>query len=154
MPSEDAREQLRREVTPQLYQEVRELWKKHSIAEDRRDLDGLLSTLTEDCEYVLVQLGRVWKGREGARRFYTELLGAFPDVKFELENIVVGPQGVWEEARMAGTWTGEWLGTPASGKRFSSRVLIFFPWDPAARLFRGERMFVDDPQALAPGRPA
>ena len=35
---------IRRE--PDDYDAIRELWKKHSIAEDERDLPGLISTLT------------------------------------------------------------------------------------------------------------
>ena len=42
---------LRRPVDPDEYAEIRELWKVHSIAEDNRDLPGLISTLTEDCVY-------------------------------------------------------------------------------------------------------
>src|SRR5437016_1698880 len=33
-------EVYRREVTPELYRDVRELYKKHSLAEDARDLDA------------------------------------------------------------------------------------------------------------------
>ena len=71
-------EVYRREVTPELYRDVRELYKKHSLAEDARDLEGLISTLTPDCVYELVQTGHRWEGHDGARRFYTELLTAFP----------------------------------------------------------------------------
>ena len=39
-------EVYRREVTPELYRDIRELYKTHSIAEDARDLEGLISTLT------------------------------------------------------------------------------------------------------------
>ena len=34
----------------------------------------------------------------GARAFYTELFGAFPDNRFALTDIVIGPQGVFEAA--------------------------------------------------------
>ena len=43
----------RREITPGFYSEIRELYKTHSIAEDARDLRGLISTLTPDCVYEL-----------------------------------------------------------------------------------------------------
>ena len=46
-------EVYRREITPQLYSEIRELYKTHSIAEDARDLPGLISTLTPGCVYEL-----------------------------------------------------------------------------------------------------
>src|SRR5204863_299876 len=51
--SEQAREQLRRDVDPQLYEEIRELWKRHSIAEEHRDLPGLIATLADDCVYEI-----------------------------------------------------------------------------------------------------
>src|SRR5439155_432041 len=51
----------RREITPALYAEIRDLYKRHSIAEDARDLPGLISTLTPDCVYELVQTGHRWE---------------------------------------------------------------------------------------------
>ena len=134
-------EVYRREVTPELYRDVRELYKKHSLAEDARDLAGLISTLTPDCVYELVQTGHRWEGHEGAARFYGGLLGAFPDIDFQLTDIVIGPQGVCEEADVAGTHEAEWLGIPPSGERLAWKVAIFFPWDPDKRLFRGERVY-------------
>ena len=84
MGSDRVLELLRREPSSDEYAEIRELWKRHSIAEENRDLPGLLSTLTEDCVYELVQTGHRWEGREGAARFYGGLLGAFPDIDFDL----------------------------------------------------------------------
>ena len=78
MASERILELLRRPVVDDEYQEIRELWKTHSIAEDNRDLPGLISTLTEDCVYEVMGTGARWEGHEGAARFYTELLTAFP----------------------------------------------------------------------------
>jgi predicted ester cyclase len=136
-------ELLRRDVTPGLYDEIRELWKRHSIAEDNRDLPGLISTLTEDCVYELVQTGHRWEGHEGAARFYMQLLTAFPDIHFDLKDIVIGPQGVCEEAAVTATYEQEWLGQPPTGERVEFNVVIFFPWDPEARKFRGEKVYID-----------
>jgi predicted ester cyclase len=134
-------ELLRRDLAEAEYDEIRELWKRHSIAEDNRDLPGLISTLTEDCVYELVQTGHRWEGHEGAARFYGGLLGAFPDIDFQLSDIVIGPQGVCEEADVTGTHEAEWLGIPPSGQRLEWKVAIFFPWDSDRRLFRGERVY-------------
>jgi predicted ester cyclase len=139
----DVRELLAREVAPQEYAEIRELWKRHSIAEDERDLPGLISTLTDDCVYELVQTGHHWEGHEGATRFYAALLKAFPDIVFRLTDIVIGPQGVCEEANVTATHEGPWLGAEPTGRRLDWRVVIFFPWDPERRLFRGEKVYVD-----------
>jgi predicted ester cyclase len=127
--------------TPDDYAAVRDLWKAHSLAEDARDIAGLMATLTDDCVYELVQTGHRWEGKEGATRFYLELLSAFPDIDFALTSIVVGPQGVCEEAVVNGTFTKAWLGMEPSGEKLVWRNVIFFPWDPDARLFTGERVY-------------
>jgi predicted ester cyclase len=142
----DVRELLGRRVDSSEYDAIRELWKRHSKAEDRRDLPGLLSTLTDDCVYELVGTEHVWHGHEGAARFYGGLLGAFPDIDFQLTDIVIGPQGVCEAADVTGTHEQDWLDYEASGERVAFRVVIFFPWDPAQMLFRGERVHVDLPR--------
>ena len=134
-------ELYRREVSVDEYAEIRELWKRHSIAEDGRDLPGLISTLTDDCVYELVESGHRWEGHDGAARFYMGLLSAFPDIHFDLTDIVIGPQGVCEEATVTGTHEGEWLGTSPSGEHLTWKVVIFFPWDPERKLFRGEKVY-------------
>lgn len=139
--SGDVRELLAREVTPELYREIRELWKAHSIAEDKRDIAGLIATLTPDCVYEVFPDGGRWEGHAGATRFYLELLSAFPDVHFDLQSIVIGPQGVCEEARVTGTHTGPWMARAPSGNKVEFGVIIFFPWDSAKRKFAGERVF-------------
>ncbi len=143
---------IRRDATPEEHGAIRELWKRHSIAEDERDLPGLISTLTDDCVYELAQTGHRWEGHDGAARFYTELLTAFPDIHFDLTDIVIGPQGVCEEARVTGTFRGTWLGEQGNGEALTWNVLIWFPWDPERRLFRGEKVYtIPDPLAIRRG---
>ena len=139
----DVRELIRREPSQDEHDAIRELWKRHSVAEDNRDLPGLLATLTDDCVYEIVGTEHVWHGHEGAARFYTGLLGAFPDIDFQLTDIVIGPQGVCEEADVTGTHAEDWLDYPATGERVEFKVVIFFPWDPDAKLFTGEKIHVD-----------
>lgn len=141
MAEERILELLRRDVSQEEYDAVRAEWKRHSIAEDERDIAGLISTLTDDCVYEVYPGGHIWNGHAGAERFYTQLLTAFPDIKFDLANIVIGPQGVCEEARVSGTHLARWLDLPASGRRVEFTVVIFFPWDRERRKFRGERVF-------------
>jgi ketosteroid isomerase-like protein len=138
----DVRDLLRRRIDSAEYRAIRELWKQHSKAEEQRDLPGLLATLTDDCVYEIVGTEHAWHGHEGASRFYMGLLGAFPDIDFQLTDIVIGPQGVCEAANVTGTHEQDWLDYEASGERVEFRVVIFFPWDPAQRLFGGERMHV------------
>jgi predicted ester cyclase len=128
-------------ITPEQYQTIRGLWIKHSKAEDKRDLPGLIETLTKDCVYEIVPTGHRWEGHDGARLFYTTFLGAFPDVKFNLTEIVIGPQGVFEVAEMTGTHLGPWLGAEPTGKPVRATVIILFPWDRAAEKFAGEKIY-------------
>lgn len=128
---------------------IKRLWIEHSLAEDKRDIPGLLATLAADCTYELVPTGQRWDGPEGVRAFYTELFAAFPDNRFELTDIVVGPQGVFEAARLTGTNLGPWAGVPPSGLPVDLQVLILFPWDSQSHRFLGERIWFDRGQILA-----
>ena len=136
-------EQIRRDVDQAEYDEIRALWKAHSIAEDNRDLAGLMATLTDDCVYEVRPDGARWEGHAGATRFYTELLTAFPDIHFDLTDIVIGPQGVCEWARVTGTHTARWLEHEPTGEFLTWNVVILFPWDRERRLFKGEKVYSD-----------
>ena len=137
------RSQLARRFDPAELRAIKRLWVRHSIAEDARDIEGLVATLAPSSVYDLVPTGQRWEGHDGARAFYTELFAAFPDNRFELTEIVVGPQGVFEAARLTGTNVGSWGEVPASGLPVDLEVLILFPWDPVTRLFLGERIWFD-----------
>lgn len=133
---------LRRRPDPAEYRSIRQLWIAHSIAEDTRDIPGLMATLTEDCVYTVVNKGVDWQGKAGATQFYQQLLTSFPDIHFDLQNIVIGPQGVFEEAFVTGTYESQWLDMPApEGQRVEFMVTILFPWDPDQKLFSGERIY-------------
>src|SRR2546428_10014266 len=125
--TENIRDLIRRDASAGDLDEIRELWKRHSIAEDARDLPGLISTLTPDCVYELAQSGHRWEGHEGAARFYMELLSAFPDIHFDLTDIVIGPQGVCEAPDVTATNKAEWLGFPPSGERLAREGAVLFP---------------------------
>lgn len=137
------RQRLARPTTPELHRCIKRLWVRHSIAEDRRDIDGLVATLAPDCVYELVPTGQRWNGHDGARAFYTELFAAFPDNAFHLTEIVIGPQGVFEVAILTGTNLGPWAGAAPSGLPVRMTILIHFPWDPATERFAGETVWFD-----------
>jgi predicted ester cyclase len=134
---------LARAFDPAELRRIKRRWVRHSIAEDRRDIDGLIATLAPDCVYEIVVTGQRWQGHEGARQFYGELFAAFPDNAFALSEIVVGPQGVFEVATLTGTNQGPWAGVPPSGLAVALEVLILFPWNPELRRFDGERIWFD-----------
>src|SRR3712207_3124133 len=141
-PGTTIKERLSWDVTPELYQTIRRMWIKHSIAEDRRDLEGLIATLAPNCVYEIVPTGQRWEGHAGARAFYTSFLSAFPDVHFQLAEIVIGPQGVIEIATMTGTHQGPWNGIAPTGRAIEAQIIIYFPWDPEAGKFAGEKVYL------------
>jgi hypothetical protein len=59
------------------------------------------------------------------------------ELDFDLRHIVIGHQGVGEEARATAVHEADWLTFEASGERVSFDVLIFFPWDQQRERFRG-----------------
>jgi ketosteroid isomerase-like protein len=138
----DVVKSIRRRVDPDEYRAIRQLWIAHSLAEDAHDIPGLMATLTENCVYTVVNTGTSWQGKAGATQFYQQLLTAFPDIHFDLQNIVIGPQGVFEEAFVTGTYQSQWLDMSSpNGQRLEFAVTILFPWDPKQRLFSGERVY-------------
>jgi predicted ester cyclase len=133
---------IRRNVDLEEYRAIRRLWIAHSLAEESHDIPGLMATLTEDCVYTVVNSGVSWHGKAGATQFYQQLLGAFPDIHFDLQNIVIGPQGVFEEAFVTGTYEAQWLDMPAPNRqRIEFAVTILFPWASHQKLFSGERIY-------------
>lgn len=150
MTLSDINDRIRMSLDADEYEAIRALWKHHSISEDERDIGGLMSTLTQDCVYELVQTGHRWEGHEGATRFYMELIGAFPDIHFDLTDIVIGPQGVFEMADVTATHEGEWLGVAPTNEAIEFKVVILFPWDRERRLFTGEKVwFHGEGEAMA-----
>jgi len=137
------RERLGWLAEPATHRRIRRLWQRHSIAEDRRDIDGLISTLAPACVYEIAGTGLRWEGHAGARAFYTELFAAFPDNHFSLTDIVIGPQGVFEAVILEATHERSFAGLPPTGRRVRLELAILFPWNPDAGLFDGEHIFID-----------
>jgi hypothetical protein len=71
-------ERLARGFDPAELRRIKRLWVRHSIAEHRRDVDGLIATLTADCVYEIVPTGQRWDRHEGARRFYRGAVRCLP----------------------------------------------------------------------------
>jgi predicted ester cyclase len=147
----DVRARLGWPADPATHRTIRRLWQRHSIAEDRRDIDGLIATLAPGCVYEIVGTGLRWEGHDGARAFYTELFAAFPDNRFSLTDIVIGPQGVFEAVVLEATHRAAFAGLEPSGRRVRLDLAILFPWDPASRLFMGEQIFIDRTALAASG---
>lgn len=136
---EQVREQLCREFETAEFREIRDLWKRHSMAEDARDVAGLISTLTEECLYQVLPGGQRWRGHAGATRFYTQLLTSFP-ISTPHSATSSSVRRVCSRRRALPPLTRRTGSTYRRGEGLEFDVLIFFPWDPEKRLFAGERV--------------
>ena len=55
------RSRLARRFDPVELRAIKKLWVRHSIAEDARDIDGLIATLAPGCVYEIVPTGQRWR---------------------------------------------------------------------------------------------
>lgn len=117
------------------------LWLEHARAENRRELEKLIATLHEDCEYEVVPLGRKWRGKDEVRNFYRGLWEGIPNVKLTLLTRIDAEDCVVEESEVFGRMEGPLFGLEPSGQELRYRVVIFFPVRDG--LFTGERVYFD-----------
>jgi steroid delta-isomerase-like uncharacterized protein len=118
-----------------------QLWIEHARAENRRELERLVATLHEDCEYEVVPLGQRWRGKDEVREFYRGLWRGIPNVKLKLLNRIDAEDCIVEESEVFGKMEGPLFGVEPSGRDLRYRVVIFFPVRDG--LFTGERVYFD-----------
>jgi steroid delta-isomerase-like uncharacterized protein len=116
-------------------------WTEHVLAENRRDLDRLIDTLSEDAVYEIVPLKKYWRGKAEIREFYNMLWTAMPDVKLDLRTKVADEHYVIEESHVHGTHEGPLFGIPPSGRYIEFDLVIFFPFENGEIM--GERLYLD-----------
>jgi steroid delta-isomerase-like uncharacterized protein len=117
------------------------LWQKHVIAENKRDIPGLLATLNDFPVYEIMATGLRYEGPEGVTGFYQGLFDGMPDADFELVSVTVDEHMVVEESVFKGTHTGPLFELPPSGNFITFPLIIMFPVD--GDKFAGERMYFD-----------
>lgn len=102
--------------------------RRHLEAENAHDLEGTVATLHQDCIFRDHATGQVWNGRDGAAAHYRQWWDCF-DVEVVRRE---GQSAGWindnvyaAEATWIGTHTGEFLGTPATGRPISQPFVVF-----------------------------
>lgn len=117
------------------------LWQKHVLAENRRDIPGLLATLIDDPLYEIMATGLQYPGKEGVTRFYSGLFESIPDANFNLVTVTIDDAMVVEESVFSGTHTGHLFEIPPTGQFVTFPLIIMFP--VVGDKFGGERMYFD-----------
>ena len=93
------------------------------------DVDKMSSLCWEDAVGDEVADPPPSEGREQIASSYRELFNAFPDCKAEILNIFSSEDQVLAEVRWTGTNTGDFRGTPATGKFVDIRIAYIFKID-------------------------
>jgi steroid delta-isomerase-like uncharacterized protein len=66
------------------------------------------------------------RGREGARQYYEMFLGAFPDGRVTIDDLIGEGDQVACRFRVGGTHEGSFMGAPATGRRVSTTGITIF----------------------------
>ena len=144
----NVQQRLEWEATPEGYDLIRTVWLKHCDTELRQDMEGLLSTLTENCVYTVLRAtaaettSQRWEGQQGARAFYTALFQAFPEQNWQPEAVVIGPQGVFSAVVLHSRQVAPWAGIPPTEQIVSIRMFVHFIWAPDKGKFSGEIVYI------------
>jgi steroid delta-isomerase-like uncharacterized protein len=92
------------------------------------DVDGFVDYLSE--EFVDHETGPgIPPTKEGARQLFNTLVGAFPDLRFDIEDIIESGDKVVARARVTGNHKGDFFGIPPSGKRVDVQAIDIIRFD-------------------------
>jgi len=101
---------------------------------NKGDVDGFSDLLADDfVEHELTP--GLPPTKEGTKQFFLMYLGAFPDLRFEADDILSCGDKVVGRVTATGTNTGDFMGMPATGKSMSVQLIdiIRFGDDGLAR---------------------
>jgi steroid delta-isomerase-like uncharacterized protein len=86
------------------------------------DMDGMLVRVADDFVNHNAAPGTP-SGPEGQRQVNERLWSAFPDLSFEVEDVLVADDRVATIGTMRGTHRGEFMGLPPTNKPFEARQM-------------------------------
>lgn len=118
------------------------LVEEHVRLENAHDLDGVLGTFGDTAQYDDEAWGEHYRGRNGVRDFYQQLMRALPDLEIEVKKRHVTADSILLEVMIRGTQLGSWRGLPATGKRVDVPLCGVYTFDSHDRL-AGERIYYD-----------
>jgi steroid delta-isomerase-like uncharacterized protein len=118
------------------------LVQEHIACENRHDLEGVMATFGADARFEDEPWNDRRLGRDAVRSYYTETLGALPDLLIEVKRRHAAPDALTLEVTIRGTHRGAWRGLPATGRRVEFPLCAVYEFDDADRL-TGERVYYD-----------
>jgi steroid delta-isomerase-like uncharacterized protein len=115
---------------------------QHIRLENEHNLDGVLETFGDGAHYDDEAWGEHYRGSDGVRSFYEQLMSALPDLEIDVQRQHVAEDAVLVEVIIRGTHLGAWRGLPATGRRVEFPLCGVYTFDPDDRL-AGERIYYD-----------
>lgn len=89
-----------------------EAWNAH-------DVNAFTKLLADDTVWESDAFPTAFRGQEGARQFFQVYVGAFPDLRFDLEQVLSDGDHVVVRWKSAGTQRGDLPGIPATNRTTS-----------------------------------
>jgi steroid delta-isomerase-like uncharacterized protein len=115
---------------------------EHVRLENAHDLPGVVSTFGNTAQYEDEAWGERYKGRDGVRDFYEQLMKALPDLEIDVQRRHVTDENILLEVIIRGTHLGDWRGLPATGRRVEFPLCGVYTFDGSDRL-AGEKIYYD-----------
>jgi steroid delta-isomerase-like uncharacterized protein len=97
------------------------VFKECLAAWSTRQADPILAFFTDDCIYENFARQTAYRGKEALRDWLVGTFAAIPDFSLEVLSLFGSGSSVACEWVMSGTHSGDALGFPATGRRFSVR---------------------------------
>jgi len=115
---------------------------RHIRFENAHDLEGVLGTFGDTARYDDEPWGEHYKGRDGVRQFYEQLMKALPDLEISVLRLHVAEDAIVMEVMIRGTHLGGWRGLPATGRRVEFPLCGVYTFD-ANDCLAGEKIYYD-----------
>jgi len=106
--------------------EVAALFARRQEAWDRRDASALTEDYAESGMLDSPLAGGSVTGRAAIEKVYQALFTAFPDMKFQSEELIIAGDRAAQLAWSSGTDRGGFMGLPPSGKAFRVPMALFY----------------------------
>ena len=127
----------------------KECVQRNISAFNRKDVEGVVETYTEDCELVDMSQPEPVFGHGFLREYAAHMYEAFPDV--HLENVRMFSEGnvVAVQMELVGTHVGEFLGYAGTGNTIRWRSASFFEMTESLDRIRKETYYYDKGRLIA-----
>jgi len=97
------------------------------------DIEGFASHLADDFVEHEETPGLA-PTKDGVKAFFQMQLGAFPDMRMDVEDVVASGDKVVARVRYTGTHRGEFMGMPSTGKSVDVQLIDMFRFDEDGRV--------------------